>query len=69
MLFLGSGRKLLVCKPATELSNEYYESTSMWVNVFHILSILKLFTPPGFPLPSMPGVASVSVLWGKAYSW
>ena len=47
----------------------YFKSTSMRVNVSHILSIPELFTPPGFPLSSMPGIVSVSVLWGQAYSW
>lgn len=46
----------------------YSKSTSMWVSVSCILSIHELFTP-GFPLPSMPGIVSVSVLWGQAYSW
>lgn len=45
-----------------------FKSTSMWVDVSRILSIHELFTPPEFPVPSVPSILSVSVLWGQAYS-
>lgn len=45
-----------------------FKSTSMWVDVSRILSIRELFTPSEFPVPSVPGVLSVTVLWGQACS-
>lgn len=33
-----------------------------------LFSLTKLFTLPGFLLPSQPGIESVSMLWGQDYS-